>query len=104
MDLQMVSPVAQPPETLEGWYALHQIYTCEDTQDDTVVAFRDDLAPHLNATAGCWGAIARLIGSSADVMHVSFRPTIDAIIPRRSPSPGCPPRPATPLRARSSAG
>jgi hydrogen peroxide-dependent heme synthase len=75
----MVSPIAQPPETLEGWYALHQIYTCEDKQDDTIVAFRDGLMPLLDAGADGWGSVVGLIGSSADVMHLSFRPTLDAI-------------------------
>jgi hydrogen peroxide-dependent heme synthase len=68
----MVSPVAQPPETLEGWYALHQIYTSPTHEIDTGVAT-------FPATAEGWSAAVRLIGSSADLMVMHFRPTLDAI-------------------------
>ena len=71
----MVSPIAQPPETLEGWYALHQIYTCE-----THEAKQDDTVARVIPTAGDgWSAGVRLIGSVADYMMVHFRPTLDEI-------------------------
>lgn len=70
----MVSPVAQPPETLEGWYALHQIYTFGTQQGDTVVA-----APTHGGSSEGWSVAVRLIGSMADLMVVHFRPTLDAI-------------------------
>ena len=74
----MVSPVAHPPETLEGWYALHQIYTCENPaaiRDDTVIS--EALQPP--ASAGGWSATVQIIGSVADLMVIHFRPTLDAI-------------------------
>jgi hydrogen peroxide-dependent heme synthase len=73
----MVSPVALPPETLEGWYALHQIYTCEKheaIQDDTLVS--RSFQP---SQGDGWSAAVRLIGSVADLMVIHFRPTLDAI-------------------------
>jgi peroxiredoxin len=70
----MVSPVAQPPETLEGWYALHQIYTFAMKQGDTVA-----LPPHVTDSREGWSVAVRLIGSMADLMIVHFRPTLDAI-------------------------
>src|SRR4051812_27034198 len=80
---QMVSSDAHPPETLEGWYALHQIYTCathETKQGDTVVAAAHALTPSLAVDDGKgWSACIRLIGSLADLMVVHFRPTLDAI-------------------------
>ena len=75
----MVSPVAQPPETLEGWYALHQIYTCISHDGDTATVAARTLAPQLVAAADGWSAAVRLIGSVADLMIVHFRPTLDAI-------------------------
>jgi chlorite dismutase len=72
----MVSPVAHPPETLEGWYALHQIYTCETheaVRDDTVMAM---LPP---SPGDGWSAAVRLVGSVADLMLIHFRPTLDAL-------------------------
>jgi chlorite dismutase len=68
----MVSPVAQPPETLEGWYALHQIYTCEShdlKQSDTLMSPPRD----------GWSVAVHLIGSVADLMMIHFRPTLDAV-------------------------
>ena len=78
----MVSSVAHPPETLEGWYALHQIYTCETRekdQDDTVAVAARTLADSLATTGDGWSAAVRIIGSLADLMLVHFRPTLDAI-------------------------
>jgi peroxiredoxin len=78
----MVSPVPHPPETLEGWYALHQIYTCathETKQGDTVSAAAGALMPLVTATGEGWSAVAPLIGSVADLMVIHFRPTLDGI-------------------------
>ena len=78
----MVSPGAQPPETLEGWYALHQIYTCtthEAGHGDPVAVAAAAIASQLPASADGWSAAVRLIGSVADLMVVHFRPTLDAV-------------------------
>jgi chlorite dismutase len=71
---------APPPETLEGWYALHQIFSLD----------RDALArlggTRLDSTlltptdpADGWTVFARLIGSTAELMVVHFRSTLDGI-------------------------
>lgn len=88
---------SHPPETLEGWYALHQLFTVdrEHLSDESN-------RPGVNATPrveptrethpnGGWTAWARVIGSKADVMTVHFAPTLDAIAElqdsvRRSPA------------------
>ncbi len=64
--------VAHPPETLEGWYALHQIFTLHP----------DGSLPRVDSTqAGSdgWTAVVRLIGSKSDLMAIHFRPTLEAI-------------------------
>jgi hydrogen peroxide-dependent heme synthase len=66
--------VAHPPETLEGWYALHQIFSI-----DPSVADAGSAGVTLPAAAEGWSAAARLIGSSADMLVVHFRPTLDEI-------------------------
>ena len=78
----MVTTPAHPPETLEGWYALHQIYTCEtpgveqaDTVDDIARALARDLAP---APSG-WSIVVRLIGSAADLMVIHLRADLEGI-------------------------
>ena len=78
----MVSPVAHPPETLEGWYALHQIYTCEThqaKQGDTVALAGRRLLAVAGAPGEGWSAAVSLIGSLADLLIIHFRPTLDAI-------------------------
>lgn len=78
----MVTPPAHPPETLEGWYALHQIYTCDThelEQDDTVDAIATRLAELLVTPGEGWSVVVRLIGSTADLMVIHFRQDLDAI-------------------------
>jgi chlorite dismutase len=80
----MVTTVAHPPETLEGWYALHQIYTCAYgpvDRDDTpsVEATAQALAADVAGAAEGWSVVVRLIGSMADLMVIHFRPTLDGI-------------------------
>jgi chlorite dismutase len=77
-----MEPIAHPPETLEGWYALHQIFTVPPSgisdsheRERAVAALRDLACP----SGGGWTAVAPLIGSRADVMLIHFRPTLDAL-------------------------
>jgi chlorite dismutase len=77
----MVSPIAHPPETLEGWYALHQIYTGispKTKQGDTSIV-ASALTPSPATDGQGWSVAVRLIGSVSDIMLVHFRPTLDAI-------------------------
>jgi peroxiredoxin len=71
-----------PPETLEGWYALHQLFAHpvglapnEKEQRETAALLTKLAAPE----GGGWSAVARVIGSVSDTMMVHFRPTLDAI-------------------------
>ena len=79
---------AHPPETTEGWYALHQVmawdrrglrelraggFASQRTEAERVLG---ELAL---PAAGGWSAVVPLIGSRADVMFVHFRPTLDDI-------------------------
>ena len=79
--------MAHPPETLEGWYALHQLFRVDraalrewvgpalpEMKRDAAEAFEELAAP-----AEGWTGFFPLIGSPADVMVVHFRPTLDAI-------------------------
>lgn len=80
----MTTPLAHPPETLEGWYALHHIYTCANAgvdRDDTrsVESTASALHSAIPAAPQGWSAVVRLIGSMSDIMVVHFRPTLDDI-------------------------
>ena len=89
MDPTQAIARAHPPETLEGWYALHQIFSI-DRNDQSSGADR----PHITDATPVgttpsdplnprpengWSACVRLIGSRADLMVIHFRPTLDAI-------------------------
>ena len=78
---------AHPPETTEGWYVLHQVFSYDRPLLRTMRA-----APHADIRAEArelsavvapsvdgWSAIVPLIGSRADVMLVHFRASLDEI-------------------------
>jgi peroxiredoxin len=91
----MTTPtIAHPPETLEGWYVLHQIFRFPKGKPDsrrlTRLASsaavllgsprpgRASSAKKKSANAG-WTCFVRLIGSTSDLMAIHFRESLDAI-------------------------
>src|SRR6185312_17064306 len=91
----MTTPtIAHPPETLEGWYALHQIFRFPKSKPDAkrlaqlVKNARASLGSSTTANAKSqkktsgragWTCFVRLIGSTADLMVIHFRDSLDAI-------------------------
>lgn len=67
---------AHPPETLEGWYVLHQLFSIARSETPARVETTHIVPP---PAAEGWSAVVDLIGSSYDVMVMHFRPTLDAI-------------------------
>jgi chlorite dismutase len=83
-----MSAVAHPPETLEGWYALHQVFRLDrallrESAEGELDQMRDEargaLAELSAPDGGGWSAVVPLIGSVGDVMIVHFRPTLDGV-------------------------
>src|SRR6266404_8762101 len=90
----MTMPIAHPPETLEGWYALHQIFRFSKGKPDaarlarlartsatllgSAPTGRKKSAKSAPAPVG-WSCFARLIGSTSDLMVIHFRESLDAI-------------------------
>ena len=89
-----MTEIALPPETLEGWYALHQVFRVDraslraldeaarvQVMDAAALAIAELATP---ATGG-WTRLVEVIGSEADLMLVHFRPTLDdlAVAQRR---------------------
>ncbi len=88
-------PIAHPPETLEGWFALHQIFRFRQGKVDAgrlvrmvKVTARADRPRRKSSTRAAakeassaegWSCFVRLIGSSADLMVIHFRDTLDSI-------------------------
>jgi hydrogen peroxide-dependent heme synthase len=76
------APKIHPPETLEGWYALHQIFSHPvglQPSDEERRATAAALAQLAKPEGGGWSCVVRLIGSVADTMVIHFRPTLDGI-------------------------
>ncbi len=89
------APIAYPPETIEGWFVLHQIFRLKKAKLDATrlarmaktaltqpvrgrkssVKARADRAGQSEG----WSACARLIGSTADLLVIDFRDSLDAI-------------------------
>jgi hydrogen peroxide-dependent heme synthase len=84
-DKEETAALAYPPETVEGWYALHQLFrmnpaalrTREHAEKISAArALADIAAP---ADGAGWSAMADVTGSAADLMLVHFRPTLGAL-------------------------
>jgi peroxiredoxin len=73
------------PATLEGWYALHQVFSTDWVA--LRAGYRDEAAASARALwgeiaagkDGGWSAPFRLAGGGADWMFVHFRPTLDEL-------------------------
>jgi chlorite dismutase len=79
---------ALPPETLEGWYVLHQVFSADTallrTEDENRrEPLRTEAAETLTGLQPRdgvgWSMVVELIGSKADMMFVHFRPTLEGI-------------------------
>jgi chlorite dismutase len=79
---------ALPPETLEGWYALHQLFTIDrnaltalapDALRDVRCESADALAAITHPDGDGWSAVVSLIGSTADVLLMHFRSSLDEL-------------------------
>src|ERR1051325_1958276 len=78
----------QAPETLEGWYALHQIFALRRVRDSSYPQNATDIANRIRLDAGRiatptdsdgWTAFVQLVGSSSALMLIHLRPTLEAI-------------------------
>lgn len=78
---------ALPPATLEGWYALHQVFTQDWAAlralgSERRAAVAEDArrtAEALSAPGGGWSAAFRLAGGGGDWMWIHFRETLDEL-------------------------
>ncbi|HVX38534.1 MAG TPA: chlorite dismutase family protein [Gemmatimonadaceae bacterium] len=76
---------AYAPETLEGWYVHHQLFSIAGDADTSDLHLLEDTArvsstrAELTQPEAGWTLFARVIGSAAEVMVAHFRPTLDAI-------------------------
>jgi hydrogen peroxide-dependent heme synthase len=74
------------PATLEGWYALHQMFsidwhTLRDAGEDRTIIAADarTLLTGLETPATGWSGAYQLVGGGADLMFVHFRDTLDEL-------------------------
>jgi hydrogen peroxide-dependent heme synthase len=87
------TPPAHPPETLEGWYVLHQIFrsrerkpTSEESEalaksatDALKTKSKSRSGKKTQTAASGWSCFIGLIGSSSDFMAIHFRESLDAV-------------------------
>jgi chlorite dismutase len=88
-------PIAHPPETIEGWFVMHQVLRLTKRNVDATRLARMAKSAVTNAGRGRkaaakvrankagptdgWSCCVRLIGSTADLLVVHFRDSLDAI-------------------------
>ena len=83
-------PLAHPPETLEGWYALHQVFRFRNkvpAERQLTQIARGTLSAVEGASKSKrrqekqigWSCFTRLIGSTSHLMAIHFRESLDAI-------------------------
>ena len=88
-------PIAHPPETIEGWFVLHQIFQLTKPKVDATRLARmaksavTDGGRGRKAAAKArankagpsdgWSCCVRLIGSTPDLLVIHFRDSLDAI-------------------------
>jgi chlorite dismutase len=85
---------AHPPETAEGWYALHQVFSIDRralrrVERDDLEAMKTSAMRSLDRLVGTpstgtseqpgWSALVSLVGSDGDVMFIHFRESLDAL-------------------------
>lgn len=83
----MESNAASPAETVEGWYALHQMFAIDRAAlrglrgDQRLPLLQEatDALTQVARTESGWSALFELVGSRGDVMLVHFRPTLEEI-------------------------
>lgn len=77
---------AHPPETTEGWYVLHQMFRWDRAAARALTpeqrhAFTRQAVEVLHRlatpTEGGWSAVVPLVGSTADVLFLHFRPSLE---------------------------
>jgi peroxiredoxin len=90
-----VSEAALPPQTLEGWYALHQVWRLDrpgiraldpELRQELAAEARSTFAglAGVQATSGSdtpagWSTLVELTGSVGDLLVMHVRPTLDAV-------------------------
>lgn len=84
-----MTTLALAPETLEGWYVLHQAFALDRAAVRELSAHEFDAAAaefttvmHELAAGDAeqgWSVLVPLVGSKADVMVMHLRPTLDAL-------------------------
>jgi chlorite dismutase len=79
---------AYPAETVEGWYALHQMLSFDrralramgaERLGGATRAATSTLDALASPAEGGWSAVVPLVGSRADVMLIHLRPTLDGL-------------------------
>jgi chlorite dismutase len=75
--------VAHPPETIEGWYALHQIFRrapdAQGADDDDDPLMGIDVGTINRRLTDGWTAVCALIGSVDSLMVIHFRRSLEEI-------------------------
>lgn len=83
-----MTSIARPPETLEGWYALHQVLRIDAARrsdhDEIRERLKDSVARLEVADGAGWSALVELTAGSGEFLMMHFRATFDDLAVVRS--------------------
>lgn len=83
-----MTDIVHPPETLEGWYALHQVLRVKPGSDagyrDTVRALASRVSEIGKGLESGWSALAELTTTPGEILLLHFRATFDDLAAARS--------------------
>ena len=80
-----MTPPPRPPETLEGWFVLHQVARLHGrhwralttaARTDTLASARATLDAMATVDGGGWSATVPLVGSTSDILCIHIRPSL----------------------------
>jgi chlorite dismutase len=83
-----MTPVAHPPETVEGWYLVHEVFRADRPELQALgpIALGDAireadvmLSSFGEPSGGGWSVAVSITGSTADLMIIHARPTLDTV-------------------------
>ncbi len=72
------------PETIEGWFALHQVFGVAEARDENAEMFLGVSTDRRDSYPDGWSGVTQLIGSRGNLMFTHFYPSLEVIAEAQS--------------------
>jgi len=78
------SALVHAPETIEGWFALHQVFLVAETRDENAEMILGVSTDRRDSYPDGWSGVTRLIGSRGNLMFNHFCPSLELLAEAQS--------------------